>query len=277
MDGLGKWSAGMTHMRLGLIGYGAIGKAIADRLSGDGSGDEVVGALIRSRPSAASSMRIVNDLAALLRGAPTVIIEAAGHDAVRSYGPAILDAGVDLVIASVGALASTATADALANASAKGGHLLIPAGAIAGLDGLVAARLAGLERVTYTSLKPPEAWRGTLAEQVIDLDDPRDEIVFFAGSARRAALEYPKNANVSAAIALAGIGFDRTEVKLVSSRKVTGPLGVIEASGDFGWFDFRISANAFPANPKSSMLTAHGLLQSARLGIGIPLDRALAG
>lgn len=262
-------------MRLGLIGYGAIGTAIAERVLRDGT-DEVAAALIRSTPASAT-VPLVRDLDGLLRSAPRVVIEAAGHDAVRTYGPAILAAGIDLVVSSVGALATPATAIALADASAKGGRLVIPAGAIAGLDGLVAARIAGLDRVVYTSLKPPQAWRGTSAEQAIDLDDPRDEIVFFEGSARRAALEYPKNANVSAAIALAGIGFDRTEVRLVSSRKVTGPLGVIEASGAFGWFDFRISANAFPSNPKSSMLTAYALLQSARLGIGIPLDRTLAG
>ena len=127
--------------------------------------------------------------------------------------------------------------------------------------------------MVYTSYKPPHAWRGTPAEAGIDLDHAEDEVVFFSGTARQAASDYPQNANVSAAVAIAGLGFEDTEVRLVSSRRVDDPLGVIEAQGVFGTFRFEILALASPRNPKTSVLTAYSLLETARVGIGIPAVR----
>jgi len=69
---------------------------------------------------------------------------------------------------------------------------------------------------------------------------------------------------------VAGLGLDETRVRLISSRKVDDPLGVIEASGAFGEFRFECLAKASPSNPKTSAITADSLLQCARLGIGIP-------
>lgn len=257
-------------MRLGMIGYGAIGHAIVERLRTEGTLPSLAGILVRSDPPDDPGVPVLRDLQALIAARPDVVIEAAGHDAVRAYGPAILENGIDFVIAAVGALADRNLAQRLKTAQNGGGRAIIPPGAIAGLDGLVAARIAGLSRVVYTSYKPPHAWRGTRAEQAIDLDHAEDEAVFFTGSARQAASDYPQNANVSAAIAIAGLGFEDTEVRLVSSRKVADPLGVIDAEGAFGTFRFEILALASPSNPKTSALTAYSLLQTARVGIGIP-------
>lgn len=259
-------------MRLALIGYGSIGQSIAGHLTAQNNPDELVGVLVRTAGPAREGTAFVTRIEDLLELRPTVVIEAAGHEAIQTHGPLILRSGIDLVVSSVGALASQELTDGLIEAQSAGaGHVRIPSGAVAGLDGLIAARIAGLDHVLYTSYKPPNAWRGTVAERTIDLDHGDDEVTFFEGSARTAARQFPKNANVSAAIALAGIGFDRTHVRLVSSRKVSGPLGVIEASGNFGWFDFKIFAHAFPGNPKTSMLSAYSLLQTARFGVGIPL------
>lgn len=260
-------------MRLGMIGYGAIGHAIVERLGVERALPSLAGILVRSQPRDDPGVAVLHDLEALIAARPDVVIEAAGHGAVHAFGPAILDAGIDLVIAAVGALADRDLTRRLETAQAGGGRAIIPPGAIAGLDGLVAARIAGLSRVVYTSYKPPHAWRGTRAEQAIDLDHEADEVVFFTGSARQAASEYPQNANVAAAIAIAGLGFEDTEIRLASSRKVADPLGVIEAEGAFGTFRFEILALASPANPKTSALTAYSLLETARLGIGIPAFR----
>ncbi|ODP36514.1 aspartate dehydrogenase [Sphingomonas turrisvirgatae] len=257
--------------RIGLIGYGAIGEEIAAALDRLGERDKLVATLVRPRRAAPNA---VHDAAALIAARPDVVIECAGHQAVRDYVPDLLAAGIDCILSSVGVLADAAMAARLDQAErAGGGRLLLPAGAIAGLDGLVAAALAGIDTVTYTSYKPPHAWAGTPAEQSIDLDSPIAEQVFFEGSAREAAAAYPKNANVSVAIGLAGIGIDRTRVRLVSSRKVDDPLGVIEAAGAFGRFRFDILALASPANPKTSALTGYSLLQCARLGGAWPIAK----
>ncbi len=257
-------------MRLALIGYGAIGQAIAARLRERDELGLLAGILLRSPPKADPGVPVWYGVEALIAAGPDIVIEAAGHEALRTLGPAIVAAGADLIVAAVGALADDDFAAELRQASRDGGAVIVPPGAVAGLDGLVAARIAGLERVTYSSHKPPHAWRGTRAEQVIDLDHEEDEIVFFTGTAREAALHYPRNANVGAAVAIAGLGLDETRVRLISSRKVDDPLGVIEASGAFGSFRFECLAKASPSNPKTSAITADSLLQCARLGIGIP-------
>jgi aspartate dehydrogenase len=257
-----------------MIGFGAIGTEIARTLDRIGEGDSLAATLVRAGRTAP---RAVYDAGTLLAAGPSIVLECAGHGSVVDHGPTLLRAGVDLVISSVGALADPVLAERLRVAEAEGGgRALLPAGAIAGLDGLAAARLMGIDRVTYISYKPPHAWLGTPAEQAIDLDHATQECTFFEGSARDAALSYPKNANVSVAVSLAGIGLDRTQVRLVSSRRVTDPLGVIEAEGAFGHFRFDIFARAAADNPKTSALTAYSLLQCARLGNGLPIFRLLS-
>lgn len=258
-----------TPAAIGMIGYGAIGMEIAGALDRLGERERLVATLVRKGRDAPRSVHCVEDL---LAANPGVVIECAGHQAVRDYVPEILAAGVDCIVSSIGVLADAETAAVLAKAErVGGGRLLMPAGAIAGLDGLVAAALAGISSVTYTSYKPPHAWRGTAAEEAIDLDAPPVEQVFFEGSAREAAVAYPKNANVSVAVGMAGIGIDATRVRLVSSRNVDDPLGVIEAEGAFGRFRFDILALASPSNPKTSALTGYSLLQCARLGGAWPV------
>lgn len=92
-----------------------------------------------------------------------------------------------------------------ATAAQSGSRIIAAAGAIAGLDGLVACRLAGLTRFVYTSTKPPAAWRGTPAEAAADLGALTAPAVVFAGSVREAALAFPMNANLAATVALAGM------------------------------------------------------------------------
>ncbi|MBZ6377152.1 aspartate dehydrogenase [Pacificimonas flava] len=267
-----KVSSGLR--RIGLIGHGAIGQEITGALGRLGEEDRLAAALVRQGRSAPAGVHSLDALIDSLVGArPGCVIECAGQAAAARYGPGLLEAGIDLILSSVGILADDSVTAALLDAEHRGGgRLLLPAGAIAGLDGLVAAALAGIDHVTYSSHKPPHAWQGTPAERLIDLDHDEDEIMFFEGSARRAASDYPKNANVAVAVGLAGIGIDDTRVRLVSSRKVDDPLGVIEAEGKFGRFRFDILALAAPDNPKTSALTAYSLLQCARLEQGLPIS-----
>jgi aspartate dehydrogenase len=251
-----------------MIGFGAIGREVESALARLGESASLRAVLVRPGRTAPHP---VHDVDALIKSRPTVVLECAGHLAVKEFAPALLRAGIDVIISSVGVLADDAVRAELLAAERGGGRALLPAGAIAGLDGLLAARLAGLDEVTYTSFKPPHAWRGTAAEQVLDLDHPEQEREFFAGSAREAALAYPKNVNVGVAIALVGLGMDATRVRLVSSRNVTDPLGRIEAAGAFGHFRFDIFARAAADNPKTSALTAYSILQCARLGGALPI------
>jgi aspartate dehydrogenase len=259
------------HRKIALIGLGAITNHMLSTLAAQNELHRVSGIL--DRPGRARVLRsyghpvpVVDDLGALLAMQPDVVLECAGHKAVGEYGETILRSGIDLVVASVGALADDELAQALARAANDGGRLLVPSGAVAGIDGLLAARTAGLKRVTYTSAKPPAAWKDTPAEQMLDLDAASNAVAFFEGTARKAAALFPKNANVGATVALAGIGLDATCVRLMVDPALDAPLGIIEAEGDFGRFRFEALAFASPSNPKTSVLTAHSMLLAVDAG-----------
>ena len=164
--------------------------------------------------------------------------------------------------ASVGALARPDVLETWLPPGASA-RLIIPAGATAGLDGLAAHRLAELKRVVFTSTKPPRAWRGRPAEDALDLDAIGNSTLLFEGNAREAALAYPKNANVAATVALAGIGFEDTRVRLVADPAAEGNTGLLEVESAIG--QLRIETLAYPsANPQTSASTALSLVAAIR-------------
>jgi aspartate dehydrogenase len=255
--------------RFAVIGFGAITAEIIHCLATLRESESLCGILVRPErleeaKDRAPGIQVVDNVEALLERRPDVIAECAGHGAMREFAADILATGTNLLCASVGVLADREFASALMR-NARG-RLLIPSGAIAGLDGLLAARTAGLKEVTYTSVKPPIAWVGTPGEARVAAAGGK-RVVFFEGTAREAAMRYPQNANVGVAVSLAGLGLDRTAVRLVSDPAAKGPLGVIEAQGDFGRFRFEILAYASRSNPKTSALTAHSMVMAVREGM----------
>jgi aspartate dehydrogenase len=246
-------------MKIGLIGNGAIASYVLTQLSCRGKSPAVI--LVRPERVPKNPSIYVGAVDAL-PGDLDLMIDCAGHGALASHGPAILARGINLITVSLGALADARVHRALERAAQEGGSTLhLASGAIGALDCLSAARSGGLTQVTYTGRKPPQSWKGSPAEQRLALDDLMDgAAVHFEGSARQAALEYPKNANVAAAVAFAGLGFDKTMVRLIADASVTHNIHEIEASGAFGSFSFRISGNSLPDNPKSSALAAMSVL-----------------
>lgn len=189
------------------------------------------------------------------------MVDCAGHPGLVAHGPAILGAGIDLLTLSLGALADAGLHRALARAAQAGNaRLHLASGAIGALDCLRAARVGGLDEVTYAGRKPPAGWKGSPAEDLLDLDRLERAATHFEGSARKAATDYPKNANVAAAVALAGAGFDATLVRLIADPHITENIHEIQASGAFGQFSFRIEGRALPENPRSSALAAMSVI-----------------
>lgn len=264
-------------MKVGIIGFGAIGGTLLRALRTEPPDTaEVVGVLVReggvarARAALPPEVAVTSDVAAFLALGPQVVAECAGHAGLAAHGPRVLEAGCDLVVAAVGALADRDLEAALRAAAARGGRIVIPAGAVGGLDALGAARRAGLERVRYVARKAPAAWVGTAAERTVDLAAVRDPVVVFAGTARAAALAFPQNANVVAAVALAGLGFERTEVTLMADPQATGNRHLVEAEGAFGSLSVAVEGRTLPDNPKTSLLAPYSLARAV-LNLGARL------
>ena len=250
-------------MRLGIIGAGAIGRYVRDRALE--RGHEIVALVLpedahNKRRDASAGFPCVDTVTDLPDDIDHMI-DCAGHAGLRAHGSAVLRSGLPLTTLSVGALADQQLARELESAANDGNSKLhLASGAIGALDCLRAARIGDVHSVTYVGRKPPGSWRGSPAETKLDLNSLRDAVVHFNGSARDAALEYPKNANVAAAVALAGVGFEKTTVRLVADPGLSENVHEIDARGEFGRFLFQIHGHSLPDNPRSSALAAMSVI-----------------
>ena len=249
---------------VGLIGCGGIAQDVlaALREKDVDAEVEIVGLLARPGRSEIArqkfpELEIFEAIEDLLSEGPDIIAEVASQQAVAEYGEQVLRDGIDLLVISIGALADAELYERLETAADAGNsRMLLPAGAIGGIDAITAMRIGGLSSVRYRSRKPPAAWRGSPAEKVVDLRSLAKPAVLYTGTAREAALLYPQNANVAAAVALAGLGFEETQVELVADPEAPGNVHEIEAEGAAGKLAIRLEGRPSRSNPKTSALAA---------------------
>lgn len=258
--------------RIGLIGAGAIGGSLIERLSRTPDGPQITDVLLRAgRSLPAPGPKVHHDIASLCSAQPDLVVECAGQEAVREYVPAVLEAGRDVVITSVGALADVDLRDMIKRAAQTSGRTVrICSGAVGGLDALAAARHAGLDAFDYTARKPPGAFVGTKAEATADLAGLKTSCVLFEGTAEEAARAFPKNANVAMTLALAVAVPGLPTVRIVADPDVETNTHELRASGAFGHFEMTLSNEPSPDNPKTSFLTILSLERIVRsLGYAI--------
>lgn len=257
--------------RLALVGCGAIARGVLQLLKGD-PWVHVTQVIVRDRglddaralcATLAPQARVATALDLSDSARPQLLAECAGHAAITEHVLAALRQGVPAIVASVGALHDAAALAALGDAAAAGGtHVVLVAGAMAGIDALAAARLGGLDSVAYTGRKAPQGWRGSPAEALCDLDNIAEPVVVFQGSAREAARLYPKNANVAATVSLAGLGLDATHATLLADPGVTRNVHRVVAHGAFGRLDITLENEPLPDNPKTSALTVYSVVRA---------------
>jgi aspartate dehydrogenase len=195
---------------------------------------------------------------------PDYVLELAGHAAVAEHAPGALASGIGVAIASTGALADEALRRRLRDCAERGGtQLRLLSGAVGGLDVLAAYRECGLREVRYTGRKPPHAWRTTSAAPATALRTGAPTTIF-EGTAGEAARDFPSNANVAATVALAGLGFDATFVRLVADPGIEHNAHRIEAVSDLGSFAIDLAGAPSGGNAGSSALTAFSALRALR-------------
>ena len=161
-------------MKLGLIGYGAIGKHVE---AAGLENIELVAVLVK-RPR--NEGLLTHEPDRFFAHRLDAVAECAGHEAVRVHGQRVLESGADFLVTSVGAFTDTDLFDRLlAAAKANGRRLILPSAGIGALDILSSAAVGGLDRVTVTVRKDPSAWKGTIAETLVDLDALKEPQVVF--------------------------------------------------------------------------------------------------
>jgi len=261
-------------MKLGLLGGGTIARLVLEHLKrGEIPGVEVVAVAGRSAGSKGVdlarefSVPYVIGLAALRAAEPEVVMEAASHDAVREHLVSLLESGISVVVLSAGALSDDGLRSAAEAAARRSGALLyVPSGGIGGMDALKGALAAGVDEVTIQVAKPPAAWKGiAYVESLgIDLAALRAPKTLFEGPARGGVPLFPQNVNIAAVLSLAGIGFDRTRMRVVADPSLTVNTHTIEVRGASGRFRVVFENIPAPENPKTSFLACYSVLAALR-------------
>lgn len=261
-------------MRVGIIGCGTIGGYLLGALTaGKIEGEVAVAVCVRNQGSQgvaqaqAHGVPVVTSLDDLIAQRPDLIVETASHQAVYDYGARILRAGIDLIPLSLGALVDGALLGALVDAAQAGGSLLhIPSGGIGGLDALAGAVEAGVTSVTMTSRKPPGAWRGIPYVEALGLDLAAltEPAVLYEGPARDCVREFPQNINIAAALSLAGIGFERTMIRILADPTITLNTHEIRCEGEMGRFSVVMENLPVPSNPKTTYMACLSAVAAVR-------------
>lgn len=261
-------------MRAGIIGGGSIARLFLEHINRGDLGDTQVVAIAgrsdasRGKPLAQEyGIQFVTNSAALIAQRPDVVVEAASHQAVRDHAETLLKQGIAVIVLSGGALCDDALREKLERAAQASGALLyVPSGGIGGLDALKAACVAGVDEVTIAVTKPAAAWKGiAYVEKLgIDLDALRGPYVLFDGAAREGVPHFPANVNIAAVLSMAGIGFDRTRLKVVADPALIYNTHFIEIRGKTGNISIKLENVPAPDNPKTAWLACYSALAALK-------------
>lgn len=244
--------------KVAVAGLGAVGLKVAAALARGMDGLELAAVSAadperaQARMAGFAQMPPVEPLERLPELAD-IVVECLPPSLFRTLALPTLAAGRTLVAASAGAL--VANEDLLARARAGEGRILLPSGALAGLDGLHAAVEAGLEAVTLLTRKPPTSLGGT---------ETAEASCLFAGTAREAIARFPVNVNVAATVALAGLGPDLTRVEVWSDPALMRNEHHLSVTSRAGSFTLVARNWPDPDNPKSSAITGFSLIAALR-------------
>lgn len=238
-------------MKLGLLGCGNISQGVVKAIN-EGKLHFSVTAVFDINAENAKKLadeikpkpKIAENIDDFLQGID-IVFEGASQEAVILYSEKILSSKKHLMIMSIGAFVDDVFFKRLMKIAKENDvSIYLPSGAVLGIDGLKAAKLAGCGEVTLTTRKNPKN---------LGLDNKEEKVVF-SGTAKEAVKKFPKNINVAAVISLAGIGFEKTKVLIISDPKVKENVHEIYTKGAFGEFTLRTKNFPSPENPRTSYL-----------------------
>jgi len=263
-----------STLRVGIAGLGAIGKAVASRLDQGIPGVRLSAVAVRdpvsARPFLATLSREVKVVSlAGLSSVADVILECAPARLLAEIAEPALAKGRSIVVLSAAALLEHP--DLLDVASRHGGQIIVPTGALIGLDAVVAAAEGKILSVTMVTRKPVKGLLGApyLEQHQLDIRSITGPLRVFSGTAREAAKGFPANLNVAAALSLAGIGPDRTLLEIWADPGIERNTHTIEVHADSA--SFRMTIENVPSeNPRTGRITAQSVIAVLRR-FGSPL------
>lgn len=255
-------------LRIGMIGHGAIGKDVLRAWeTGELEGSTCSAILVR-RPrddQPPQSPPVYSNPDGFFSHPMEAVLEIAGHQAVRDHAMRVLESGADLIVTSVGAFSDATFFQRVMDAAKTAGkRVIVPSAGVGALDMLAAAAQGGLDEVVMTVRKDAESWKGTAAEDSHDLAALEGPTLLFDGTAREGAAAYPQNVNISAAVALAGIGLDRTRLRIFAEPGEHPHVVEVEARGRFGSFHFREDVVVSEENRKTGIIVAMAIVKTLR-------------
>ena len=246
-------------LKIAIIGAGSIGQTIIDHFVGSKKLEIVlVHDLntsyledVNKKYGVKTETDFEHFLAQIKEAEVSLVVEAAGIEAVQSLSLLILNQGIDLALISTGVFGREEFALKLKDIAEKNDcKIYIPSGAIAGLDGIRAAAVYPLDSVVLTTTKSPKSLG-------IEADERK---LIFKGTARDAIEKWPKNLNVGVSLALAGVGIDETQIKLFVDPSIEVNTHEIEATGAFGHLTVVVESFPSKMNPKSSILASLSMI-----------------
>ena len=262
----------MSHkpaLRIGLAGLGAVGLDVARRLiDGDVPGLTLAAVAVRDADKARRALPQIGDMIALrtataLADDCDVVVECLPPVLFREVAIAAIDKGRLFMPLSVAQLLQNG--DLIERAKATGARIVVPTGALIGLDAVRAAAEGTIHSVKMVTRKPPAGLEGApyLLEGGISMAGLTTPLKVFDGSARDGARGFPTNVNVAAALSLAGIGPDRTQLEIWADPTVTRNTHTITVDADSVRFTMTIE-NVPSENPRTGKIVALSTIAALR-------------
>jgi aspartate dehydrogenase len=256
-------------LKIGIVGTGAIGTAVAARLAAGEPRLALAGMAARDIAKAEAILRAksiatpVMSLDDLAREAD-LLVDCAAGSALRDVALAAFAQGKSLVTVNAAALLDHM--DLADIAARNGAKLIVATGALLALDAVAAASLGRIERATMRNRKPPKGWSGApyVVANKIDLDAIDKPTRIFTGTAREAAKGFPANVNVAAALSLAGPGPDRTQVEIWAEPGLTRNIHEFDIVADCVKFSVSTEGLPSPDNPKTSAIVPLSVLATLK-------------
>lgn len=255
-----------SEYKIGLIGYGAIGHKVADAImDGEAGFCRLVAVLRQSDDTAIADFMMTNDQQLFFSQNFDLVIEAAGHQAVKQYAEPTFAQHADFLVTSIGVLADEELQKSLIKSAGNNKvRILLASGALPAVDWMSAVAQGTSCKVSIIQEKPVTSWRGTPAETLIDLDNISSAQCFFEGTARESASQFPQSSNITAMLALSTAGLDATDVKLVADPLAEKMRTLISFESELGQLEVTWHGLPSQSNSRTSVDVAFTVIKALR-------------